>query len=556
MTRGTLRLPLLLFVVLSLPCAVNADDEQTDSPQTDRPNILWLIADNIGPDLGCYGASLVRTPRLDDLAARAVRYTAAFSTVPICAPSRSAFVTGMHATSIDAQNMRQHRHDHFHLPDGVRPIMQRLIDVGYYTANIRTMGGKMVGNCKIDYNFEVQGPVLRHTAEDDRRRREAEQAPEGTTVDSRVQDVENEIRLFHTDNWDDLKAHQPFFAQINFPIAERPGRERGPGHGWMGSESAPAFGTQVHPKVVDPAKVTLPPYYPDHTIAREDWAGYLDCICGLDQRVGEILDRLEADGLADDTIVVFFADQGRLAVRGIGWCYDSGNHLPLIIYWPKSLAPPAGYRPGSVDDQLVSLLDLTATTLSFAGIEKPSGMQSRVFLGANADSPRRYVFTHRDRHDEVVQRIRSVRSDRYRYIRNYIPERPFMFYHGHQRAMYPVISLLNHLHKEGKLHDVQAKLMDPRLPEEELYDLKNDPHEINNLAGSDDPQHREVLHELRNVLDQWIEETGDQGMRAEPPELVQKWMKVMYDRWGYPPEELRPPFVYGEPYWPLPGGAD
>jgi len=547
------RLSLLVLVWASLMSAVQADDAQTTRPQTRRPNILWLIADNIGPDLGCYGTPLVQTPRLDRLAARGVRYAAAFSTVPICAPSRSAFMTGMHAATIDAQHMRSHRHDQFHLPDGVRPIMHRLIDAGYYTANIRTLGEKTVGTCKIDLNFEVQGPVLRETAADKRRRQEALKAPEGRTVDSRVLDVENEIRLYHTDDWDGLKEHQPFFAQVNFPIAERPGRERGPGHGWVGSKSAPAFGTQAHPAVVDPDEVTLPPYYPDHPIARRDWAGYLDCICGLDQRVGEILDRLAADGLADDTIVVFFADQGRLAVRGIGWCYDSGNHLPMIIRWPKNVAAPPQYRPGAVDGQLVSLLDLTATTLGFAGIEKPAGMQSRIFLGPNADSPRRYAFTHRDRHDEVVQRVRSVRSERYRYIRNYIPERPFMFYHGHQRAMYPVVTLLSQLHKEGKLNAVQQQLLAPRLPEEELYDLKNDPYEINNLAGSDDPEHRRMLRQLRGALADWIEETGDRGMHAEPPELVQQWMKVMYDRWGYPPKELKPPYVYGEPYWPLPG---
>ena len=547
-----LRLPLLVLVLASLIPVAKADDASTARSEVRRPNILWLMADNIGPDLGCYGAPLVHTPRVDQLAAEGMRYTAAFSTVPICAPSRSAFVTGMHATSIDAQNMRQHRHDHFLLPDGVRPIMHRLIDVGYHTANIRTMGEKMVGNCKIDLNFEVQGPVLRQMAADQQRRREAEQAPEGRTVDSRVQDVENEIRLFHTDDWDDLKQNQPFFAQVNFPIAERPGRERGPGSGWMGSSSAPAFGTQVHPAVIDPDDVTLPPYYPDHPVARKDWAGYLDCICGLDQRVGEILDRLEDDGLADDTIVVFFADQGRLAVRGIGWCYDSGNHLPLIVRWPKNFDVPPGYRPGAVDDQLVSLLDLTATTLGFAGIEKPDRMQSRVFLGTNADPARRYVFTTRDRHDEVVQRVRSVRSDRYRYIRNYIPERPFLFYHGHQRAMYPVIALLDQLDKEGKLNAVQKQLVAPRLPDEELYDLRSDPFEINNLAGSDDPEHRRTLRKLRGVLDDWMEETNDHGRQLEPPELVQQWIKVMYGRWGYPPDELKPPYVYTEPYWPLP----
>lgn len=548
-----LRFFLLMLVWLGLILPAKSDDTRVANKQTRRPNILWLIADNIGPDLGCYGTPLVETPHLDRLAAQGMRYTAAFSTVPICAPSRSAFMTGMHATTIDAQHMRSHRHDQFHLPEGVRPITHRMIDAGYHTANIRMLDDKTVGTCKIDLNFEVEGPALRRTGADNRRRQQAQKAPEGGTVDSRVLDVENEIRLFHTDQWADLKDQQPFFAHVNFPIAERPGRERGPGSGWVGSKHAPAFSTQVHPAVVDPDKVTLPPYYPDHPVARRDWAGYLDCICGLDQRVGEILERLEADGLAEDTIVVFFADQGRIEIRGIGWCYDRGNLVPLIIRWPKNYPPPPQYRAGAVNEQLVSLLDLTATTLSFAGLKKPAGMQSRVFLGPDADPPRRYAFTHRDRHDEVVQRIRSVRSDRYRYIRNYIPERPFLFFHAHKEAMYPVIPLLRELHEEGKLNAVQKTLLAPCMPDEELYDLENDPYEINNLAGSADAEHRRVLQQLRDALDNWIEETNDRGRQLEPPELVQQWMKVMYDRWGGPPKDFEPPYVYVEPYWPLPG---
>jgi arylsulfatase A-like enzyme len=547
------RLPLLVLVCAGLVSVAKPEEEHSARPQKRPPNILWLIADNIGPDLGCYGAPLVQTPNVDGLAAEGMRYNQALSTCPICAPSRSAFMSGMYATTIDAQHMRSHRHDHFHLPEGVRPITQRLIEAGYYTANIRKLDGRTVGTCKIDLNFEVEGPVLRETAEDKRRWREAQKAPEGGTVDSRVLDIENEIRLFHTDRWADLKEHQPFFAQVNFPIAERPGRERGPGSGWVGSKHAPAFGTQVHPAVVNPAGVTLPPYYPDHTIARRDWAGYLDCICGLDQRVGEILERLEADQLADDTIVIFFADQGRIEIRGIGWCYDRGNLVPLVIRWPKNHPPPPQYTPGTVNDQLVSLLDLTATTLALAGLKRPAGMQSRIFLGPDADPPRRHAFTHRDRHDEVVQRIRSVRTNRYRYIRNFIPERPFLFFHAHKEAMYPVIPLLRKLHKEDKLNSVQEQLVAPRMPAEELYDLENDPYEINNLAGSDDPENRRVLRELRDVLNGWSEETEDRGRRLEPPGLVQQWIKVMYERWGGPPEGLALPYVYAEPYWPLQG---
>jgi len=553
--RSMSPLPWLVLIAASFLCIVQADDARPAGAAARRPNILWLVADNIGPDLGCYGAPLVQTPCLDRLAADGMRYDAAFGTAPICAPSRSAFMTGMHAVTIDAQHMRSHRHDHFHLPEGVRPIMQRLMEAGYTTANIRSLGGKTVGTCKIDLNFEVQGPVLRWTAADERRQQEAQKAPEGGSVDSRVLDVKNEVRLFHTDRWEDLKARQPFFAQVHFPVAERPGRERGPGSGWVGSAQAPAFGNQVHPVVVDPDRVTLPPHYPDHPVARQDWAGYLDCVCGLDQRVGEILDRLQADGLADDTVVVFFSDQGRIEIRGIGWCYDQGNRLPLIIRWPRSFPPPPQYHPGQLCKQLVSLLDLTATTLAFAGIDKPAGMQSRVFLGSHADPPRRYVFTHRDRHDEVVQRIRSVRSDRYRYIRNDIPQRPFLFYHAHKEAMYPVISLLRRLHGEGRLTPVQEQLLAPSMPDEELYDLQDDPYEVHNLATSSDPEHRRVLGELRGVLAEWIKEVNDQGQRLEPPELVQRWIRVMYDRWGDPPPGLRPPYVYSPPYWPLPVDA-
>mgnify|MGYP003663016974 CR=1 FL=1 len=552
------RLLVLGFIVCALVAnlftsrakAQQGDANAPSRASVSRPNILWLIADNIGPDLGCYKTPLVRTPRIDQLAAEGLRYTKAFSTVPICAPSRSAFMTGRHAISIDAQHMRSHRHDHYRLPDGIRPISQLLADDGYHTANIRLLGDKMVGTCKVDLNFEVVGSPLRETDADRKRRQDALAAPEGNTVDSRVLDVENEIRQYHTDQWNDLKNHQPFFAQINFPIAERPGRERGPGSGWVGSQDAPAFGDQVHPAVIDPADVEMPPYYPDHPVARKDWAGYLDCVCGLDSRVGEILDRLESDGLADNTIVVFFSDQGRIEIRGIGWCYDRGNHVPLIVRWPKSFPAPPQYSTGGVDARLVSLLDLAATTLAIAGSPKPDWMpRSRVFLGAESDPPRKYVFTHRDRHDEVVQRIRSVRNDRYRYIRNYIPERPFLFYHGHKDAMYPVIGLLRELHPQGKLSPAAEALMKPRMPDEELYDLQNDPFEIHNLAESSQPGIRQVRDELRQAVDQWITATNDTGQELESPELVKKYIDVMYGRWGTPPDTLKPPFVYQAPYW-------
>ena len=265
-------------------------------------------------------------------------------------------------------------------------------------------------------------------------------------------------------------------------------------------------------------------------MTRKNWAGYLDSVCGTDTRAGEILARLEADGLADNTVVIFFADNGRLEHRGLGWCYDSGDRVPLIVRWPKNFPAPPQYKAGMVNRQLISLLDLTATTLAIAGVPKPAGMQSEIFLGAQADPPRRFAFSARDLHDEAVQHIRSVRTERYRYIRNFMPERPFMAMHRYKEASFPVVPLLRQLHGEGKLNAVQSVLMAPRLPDEELYDIANDPFEIHNLAASTDAERQRVRGELRAALDHWINETNDQGRIPEPPAVIEYWDKAMQER--------------------------
>ena len=239
----------------------------------------------------------------------------------------------------------------------MQPLPHRLRAAGYFTANIATMAGRRVGTGKTDLNFEVEGPVLR-----------AEEPPENPKSDSDMHNFQNSIRLYRTTEWSELKSHQPFYAQVNLPVVERSTK------GWTGSQEAPWSG-QSHPKRIDPAQVTLPPYYPDHPITRANWAGYLDAVCAADDRVGEILRQLSDDGLADDTVVILFADNGRLEHRGHGWCYDSGDRVPLVVRWPKTLAAsaPAEYRAGSVSDRLVSLLDLTATTLAIAGVEEAGG---------------------------------------------------------------------------------------------------------------------------------------------------------------------------------------
>jgi arylsulfatase A-like enzyme len=464
------------------------------APAADRPNVLWLVAENIDIDLGCYGEKLVATPNLDRLAADGMRYTRVFATAPVCAPSRSAFMTGQYQTSTGTHPMRAHRDDAFRLPPGVRPITHRLRDAGYFTANIKTIDGQTVGTGKLDLNFVNEGPI------------------------------------FESDEWSALKSHQPFYAQINMPEVEYDIYDRQS----AGKPRVEWVGEREHPRIATPENVSPPPYYPDHPVTRQEWARYLNSVSGMDRRIGVVLERLRALGLEDDTVIIFFADNGRLEARGIHWCYDSGLHVPLLIRWPKHFPAPPQYRAGTTSDQVISLLDLTATTLAIAGIPRPPGMQSRIFLGPEADPPRHFAFSARDRIDESVQRIRSVRDARYRYIRNFMPEQPFLALNRYKEKCFLVLPLMRTLHDQGTLVGPPLALFAPRLPGEELYDTQADPHEIRNLADSSQSERHEALVRLRAALDAWLTETGDLGTRPEPVEILAPIEKEMHDWFGTP----------------------
>ncbi|MBI4327242.1 MAG: sulfatase-like hydrolase/transferase, partial [Chloroflexi bacterium] len=253
---------------------------------------------------------------------------------------------------------------------------------------------------------------------------------------------------------------------------------------------------------------------------REDWAKYLDSATELDRKIGLVLRQLETDGLADNTVIVFFGDNGQSHVRGKQFCYDSGLRVPLIIRWPKDFPAPKRFQPGTVEDRLLAAIDLAPTRLALAGAPKPAKLQGESFLGDQAAPPRQYVFGARDRCDETVFRFRTVRDARYRYIRNFTPERPFLQPNAYKERSYPVWNLLKELHGAGKLTPAQDALCAPTMPEEELYDLEIDPHEINNLAQS--PSHQEVHRHLRAALDKWIEESHDQGREFEPADVVRR----------------------------------
>ena len=482
-------------VLLAFSCtSSNSETFDSDSkPDPKRPNIIWIVGENLNLDLGIYGEKLVSTPNLDSLGRNGMLYTHVFSTSPVCAPSRSAFMTGMYQTSTATHNMRSHREDDYRLPDGVRPVTHRLEDVGYYTANITKIGDRIVGTGKLDLNFVNEGP------------------------------------LYDSEDWSTLKSNQPFFAMINTPEIEYDIYDRQT----ASKERVEWVGEREHPQIATPENVTVPPYYPDHEITREELARYYNSISGMDIRVAWILEQLREDGLADNTVIIFFGDNGRLDARGIHWCWDTGLLVPMIVYWPESLEAPPQYKPGTVNDEIISLLDISATTLQIAGIPRPLSMQSRVFLGEHADPRRSYAFRARDRIDETVSRIRSVREKRYHYLRNYMPEQGFVSLNRYKEKCFAVKPLMRELHAQGKLTKAAAELMEP-LPYEQLYDTHNDPHEINNLVDSENPEHREALYRLRAALDTWIAETGDQGEWLESEEIIIPFEKEMHDWFGTP----------------------
>ena len=426
----------------------------------ERPNVLWILGDDLGPDLACYGAPAVKTPNLDRLASEGARYLNAFTTAPVCSPSRSALMTAMYQTAIGVHNHRSHRSDGYRLPEGVRTLTDRLRERGYFTANLRQVAPGLRASGKTDFNFPVEKP-------------------------------------FDGDAWAELKPRQPFFAQINFSEPHR-------GPAWPAARREPGL--------VDPAKVFVPPYYPEHPVVRDDYANYYDAIQLLDRKVGQVLELLEKEGLARNTVVVFFGDNGRCHVRDKQWLYDGGTHIPLIVRWPGKV------KPGAVEDRLVSSLDITAQTLRIAGTELPPGFHGRPFLDGAKE--RDYIFGARDRCDETVDRIRSVRTKRHLYIKNFMPDRPYTQPNAYKERQYPALAVMKELHAAGKLTPGQARFMAPRKPDEELYDLVEDPHQLRNLAGASASQ--PVLQGLRAALDRWIAETNDQGAIPEKPGAVDR----------------------------------
>lgn len=453
-----------------LVCACDAPQQAlTDQPVLpDRPNILWLVAEDLSPIIPAFGDDTVATPNLDRLAAEGVRYTRVFSTSGVCAPSRAALATGMYQNRIGAQHMRTTNVSGFGVdglipyeavpPPFVKMHSQYFREAGYYTSN----------NAKEDYQFRKAV-----TAWDDSSR---------------------------TAHWRNRGPDQPFFSVFNFNITHE-------SQIWVQAENPL--------RVPEDLEVPIPPYLPDTAVAQRDVRQVYSNIVAMDEQVGRILEELEQDGLLESTVIFWYSDHGGPLPRQKRLLYDAGLQVPMIIRYPDR------WRAGELDDQLISFVDFKSTALSLAGIEPPEYVDGRAFAGEFQSSESRlYIHAAADRFDRQYDTIRAVRDDRFKYLRNYHPEQGYYLPLTYREQM-PIMQELLRLRDQNGLTEAQSQWFRENKPAEELFDTLADPHELTNLAL--DPAYSDKLRELRAELDRWLSGFDDKGMMPEPDLINEIW---------------------------------
>ena len=480
-----IRAALIAAIWLGAGCGGDARSPAPDPLA--RPNVLLLVAEDLSPRIAAFGDPVAVTPSLDRLADEGTRFTRVFTSAGVCAPSRAALVTGVHQNALGAGHMRSSSRPEGGYravpPPEVKAFPELLRAAGYYTFT----------NAKLDYQFS--GPLP---------------GSGPSTIWS-----DEGFRV----GWRDRPDGAPFFGMINFMVTHESSLlERG-GLPTSGLELLHMWLMRGHESLgLDPGRIPLPPYYPDDPVVRETLARFYDQIHRMDEQVGEILARLAADGLAESTIVIFTTDHGDGLPRAKREVLDSGTHVPLIVRWPATMRP-ADAPPGGVDSRLVSFVDLAPTILSLAGEPVPGFVNGRVFLGPGAGEPRRYVFSARDRIDEQPDRVRSVRDERFRYVRNHHPEVPASEGSAFREGL-PIMRRLRALHEAGELPPAGEAWFRPR-PPESLYDTEADPYEIHDLAG--DPAHAATLARLRAALDDWEARVPDLGALPESELVARFW---------------------------------
>lgn len=461
-------LALVALLALLLPLDAGAEEPP--------PNILLIMAEDLGPRLGAYGDPIAKTPNIDRLAREGVLYERAFTTAGVCAPSRAAIIMGVHQNTWGAGHMRTYRGGYLAVPPpDMKAFPELLRAAGYYTVN----AGKTDYQMSTTLQGAFGGPF---TIWDD-------------TSGS---------------NWRGRAEDQPFFAYMTLGITHE-------GQLWPIMTWPPGLmETLTLPMRLwtrwqwigetDPRTVPIPPYYPDNPVVREDLARLYNNIEAMDAQVGELLAKLEEDGLADRTLVIFTTDHGDGLPRGKRWPYDSGTRIPLIVRWPGVT------DAGSVEAELVSGVDFAPTLLRAAGLPVPDHVQGRVFLGPDKESEPGYVYAARDRMDAHRDRVRSVRDRDFLYVRHLIPDQPYVLPIEYRNQL-PMMVELQRLHEAGALTGPPALWFRETRDAEELFDTRDDPHQVRNLAG--DPAHADRLATMRRELDRWLEASGDLGLLEE-----------------------------------------
>ena len=460
----------ILFVLSGAAAGCSVHEKQKFQ-LPEKPNILIISCEDISPDLGCYGNKLVKTPNLDRLAAEGLRFTHAFTTAGVSAPSRCAMITGMYASSIGGNCMRTSAKN---LPDGIPPYEAvPPADVKCYSELLRKAGYYCTNNEKTDYQFA--SPI---TAWDECSRQA---------------------------HWRNRPKGKPFFAIFNI----------------MTTHESQISYRKNSPLSYHDKDVNIPPYYPDDSIVRRDIARNLSNITVMDREAGMILRQLKDDGLYDSTIIIFYSDHGGPLPRQKREVVESGTHIPLIIRLPKA------QLAGTVIDELVSMVDLPPTILSLAGIKKPSYMQGQIFLGPHKEKPREYVFAARDRMDTEYDMVRSVRDKKYLYVRNFHPELPYYQNIQFRINNIPMMKRLLELKEAGKLDSLQMIWFAPTKPAEQLYDVENDPHTLYDIAAK--PENAAIVKRMRKVLDRWMKDINDQGLNKDGSLKTEK--QLVWEMW-------------------------
>lgn len=423
---------------------------QLASQAGEQPNILWITSEDNGPHLGCYGDDYATTPNLDGLAKKGMIYRNAWSNAPVCAPARTTLISGLYPPSTGSEHMRSQTR----LPKSIKMYPQYLREAGYYCTN----------NNKKDYNLVEQGTVWDESSK--------------------------------TAHWRGRKSGQPFFAIFNFTVSHESQLRKRP-----------------HKAVHDPAKVRVPAYHPDTPEVRQDWAQYYDKITEMDTMAGNVLQQLEADGLTDNTIVFYYGDHGSGMPRNKRWPYNSGLHVPFIVSVPEKYQhlAPSDYTVGGESDRLIGFIDLAPTLMSLIGKEPAAHFQGHAFMGKFQSSAPQYSYGFRGRMDERYDLVRSVRDDNFVYIRHFMPHKVYGQYIDYMFKT-PTTKKWKALYEAGKLNPEQS-LFWQRKPVEELFDLRSDRDEVNNLAKSE--QHNETLKRFRKELRRFQFEIRDIGLLPE-----------------------------------------